>query len=257
MVLGAGIIGLTAAVRLLEAGARVEVVAAGGPESTTSWLAAAVWYPTHVGPPAEVTRWGRDTYEMLARQAADAVPGVRMLESLALYRRQPVQVAWMDAVGPIRPAAAAELPPGYSHGLRFAVPLVEMPLHLPWLAGLVEQLGGRLRRQRVRSLHELCGRDVDVLVNCSGLAARDLAGDSSVVPVRGQIVRVTNPGLALSVRDEEHPLGRAYVHPARRRLHPGRHPRRGPLETPSPTRRSRSRSCGAAATWLRSWPRPT
>jgi D-amino-acid oxidase len=213
VVLGAGIIGLTAAVRLLEAGARVEVVAAGGPETTTSWLAAAVWYPTHVGPPADVVRWGRATYEKLARQATDGVPGVRMLESMALYRRPPEHVPWMDAVAPIRPAAAGELPPGYAHGLRFAVPLVEMPVHLPWLAGLVERLGGRLRRQHVRSLHELCGPDIDVLVNCSGLAARHLAGDSSVVPVRGQIVRVTNPGLTLSVRDEEHPLGRAYVHP--------------------------------------------
>jgi D-amino-acid oxidase len=116
-------------------------------------------------------------------------------------------------VGAVRPAAAAELPPGYTEGLRFTVPLVEMPLHLPWLAGLVERLGGTLRRQEVGSLGELCGPDVDVLVNCSGLAARRLARDDSVVPVRGQIVRVTNPGLTMSVRDEEHPLGRAYVHP--------------------------------------------
>jgi D-amino-acid oxidase len=213
VVLGAGVVGLTAAVRLLEAGAQVEVVSAGAPQSTTSWLAAAVWYPTYVGPPAEVARWGRDTYEVLARQAADGVPGVRMLESLALYRRPPGHEAWMDAVGAVRPAAPRELPPGYAHGLRYAVPLVEMPAHLPWLAGLVERLGGILRRQQVESLDELCGPDVDALVNCSGLAARRLAGDTSVVPVRGQIVRVTNPGLTLSVRDEEHPLGRAYVHP--------------------------------------------
>jgi D-amino-acid oxidase len=213
VVLGAGVVGLTAAVRLLEAGAQVEVVTAGGLRSTTSWLAAAVWYPTYVGPPGEVARWGRTTYDVLARQAADGVPGVRMLESLALYRRPPEHEPWMDAVGAVRPAVAEELPPGYPHGLRFAVPLVEMPAHLPWLVGLVEQLGGSLRRQEVQSLDELCNPDVDVLVNCSGLAARRLAGDASVVPVRGQIVRVTNPGLTLSVRDEEHPLGRAYVHP--------------------------------------------
>ena len=38
-------------------------------------------------------------------------------------------------------------------------------------------------------------------------------GDDTVYPVRGQIVRVTNPGLTLSVRDEHHHGGRAYVHP--------------------------------------------
>jgi D-amino-acid oxidase len=31
--------------------------------------------------------------------------------------------------------------------------------------------------------------------------------------VRGRIMRVTNPGLTVSVREEQHPAGRAYVHP--------------------------------------------
>lgn len=212
-VLGAGVVGATAAVRLLQAGHRVEVVAATPPQGSTSWLAAAVWFPTYVGPAVEVARWGGTTYDVLAEQARDGVPGVVLRETLALYRQPPGHEAWMDAVGPVRPAVPGELPPGYPHGLRFAVPLVEMPAHLPWLLGQVHQLGGVVRRVRVRSLAELCGPEVDVLVNCSGLAARELAGDPSLVPVRGQIVRVTNPGLTLSVRDEQHPAGRAYVHP--------------------------------------------
>ena len=46
LVVGAGIIGLTCAVRLREAGARVAVLAADPPAATTSAVAAAVWYPT-------------------------------------------------------------------------------------------------------------------------------------------------------------------------------------------------------------------
>jgi D-amino-acid oxidase len=57
------------------------------------------------------------------------------------------------------------------------------------------------------------GDGADVVVNCAGLGARELVGDSAVYPVRGQIVRVSNPGLTVSVRDEQHPGGRAYVHP--------------------------------------------
>ena len=52
-----------------------------------------------------------------------------------------------------------------------------------------------------------------MVVNAAGLAAGELAGDNTTFPVRGQIVRVVNPGLSLSVRDEHHPGGRAYVHP--------------------------------------------
>ena len=208
--LGAGVSGLTSAVRLREAGHRVRVVASGA--TSTSALAAAVWFPTHVGPPDRVLVWGARTYAELATQAADGVPGVVMRESLALYRDPPGTPEWAAAVGGVRDPAAAELPAGYGHGLRFVVPLVEMPLYLPWLVERLRGRGGELVERRVGSLGELTG-GADVVVNCSGLAARELAGDPSVYPVRGQIVRVTNPGLTMSVRDEEHPGGRAYVHP--------------------------------------------
>jgi D-amino-acid oxidase len=212
-VLGAGITGLTTASRLLAAGCAVRVVAAAPIEASTSYLAAAVWFPTHVGPADRVTAWGRRTYDVLAEQAARGVPGVVMRESLALYREPPEEPDWAEAVRGVRPASEAELPPGYRYGLRFVVPLVEMPLYLPWLAEQVRADGAELRAHHVRSLRELIEGGVDAIVNCSGLAARELVGDRSVYPVRGQIARVTNPGLTMSIRDEQHPEGRAYVHP--------------------------------------------
>jgi len=212
-VLGAGVIGLTTAVRLLEAGCAVRVVAAATVEATTSYVAAGVWFPTHVGPPDKVAAWGRRTLEVLAGQARDGVPGVVMRESLALYRQPPGRPGWTAAAGPVRAATAAELPPGYAHGLRFAVPQAEMPLYLPWLMGRVRDLGGEVVTRRVRALAELAGAGTDAVVNCPGLGARDLVGDTAVYPVRGQIVRVANPGVTMSVRDEFHPAGRAYVHP--------------------------------------------
>jgi D-amino-acid oxidase len=214
VVLGAGVSGLTSAIRLLEAGHRVRVVAAEPSTTTTSALAAAVWFPTHVGPPERVLRWGGETLRVLAEQAASGVPGVVMRESLALYREPPGRPAWTVAVGAVRDAEPAELPPGYRFGLRFAVPLAEMPVHLPWLTARVVELGGSFTFRRAGSLAELAAEpEVDVLVNCSGLAARELVPDLEVYPVRGRIVRVRNPGLTLSVRDEQHPAGRAYVHP--------------------------------------------
>jgi D-amino-acid oxidase len=212
-VLGAGITGLTTASRLLAAGCAVRVVAAAPIEASTSYLAAAVWFPTHVGPVDRVAVWGERTYDVLAEQAARGVPGVVMRESLALYREPPEYPEWAKAVRGVRPATPAELPPGYRYGLRFVVPLVEMPLYLPWLVEQVRAKGAELRAHHVRSLGELIEDGVDAIVNCSGLAARELVGDRSVYPVRGQIARVSNPGLTMSIRDEHHPEGRAYVHP--------------------------------------------
>lgn len=210
-VVGAGVVGMTTAVALLDDGHRVRVVTADPIAATTSAVAAAVWFPTHVGPPDQVIRWGRTTFDVLSDQATRDTPGVVLLESLALYREPPGEPDWADAVGAVRPAEPKELPAGYPHGLRFTVPLAEMPQYLPWLADEIIVRGGTFTRQRLGSLDEVDG--CDVVVNCTGLGARDLVGDHSVYPVRGQIVRVANPGLTLSVRDEHHPAGRAYVHP--------------------------------------------
>jgi D-amino-acid oxidase len=213
IVLGAGVVGLTTAVTLLEAGCDVRVVAAATGEATTSYVAAGVWFPTQVGPPDKVAAWGRRTLEVLAGQVRDSVPGVIMRESLALYRQPPGRPDWTASVGEVREATAAELPSGYGYGLRFLVPQAEMPVYLPWLMRQVRGRGGDIVRRRVTALAELLDDGVDAVVNCPGLGARELVGDLSVYPVRGQIVRVTNPGLTLSVRDEFHPAGRAYVHP--------------------------------------------
>jgi D-amino-acid oxidase len=213
MVLGAGAVGLTTAIRLLEAGCDVQVVTAAPIEATTSWITAGIWFPTHVGPPDRVASWGQRTFDVLAEQARNAVPGVVMRESLALYQAPPGRPDWTVAVGALRDATVSELPAGYRYGLRFAVPQAEMPVYQPWLAQQVRRRGGEIVSQQVGDLAELAREGVDAVVDCPGLGARDLAGDLSVYPVRGQIVRVKNPGVTMSVRDEFHRAGRAYVHP--------------------------------------------
>src|ERR1700760_3728745 len=128
-VLGAGAVGLTTAIRLLEAGCDVRVVTAAPIEATTSWITAGIWFPTHVGAPDRVAAGGGRTFDVLAEQARNKVPGVVMRESLALYREPPGRPDWTAAVGPVRDAASDELPAGYRYGLRFAVPQAEMPIY--------------------------------------------------------------------------------------------------------------------------------
>jgi D-amino-acid oxidase len=212
VVVGAGISGLTSALALRDRGLRVRIMADRPPTASTSSLAAAVWFPTRAGPRDRVLDWGARTYAALADQARAGVPGIVMRESLMLFREPPDRPWWADAVGGVRPAEPAELPPGYRHGLRFTVPLAEMPRYLPWLLDRFGAGGGQVEYRRLRRIDELADQ-APVVVNCSGLGARTLVGDLSVIAVRGQVVRVTNPGVRLSVRDEEHPEGRAYVHP--------------------------------------------
>lgn len=217
VVVGAGISGLACARLLLRDGHDVALVSGDRLHETTSFLAAAVWFPTAAGPPDAVARWGAMTYDMLAADARSQVPGVVMRESLVLYRdavdTPPPLPAWAAAVGEVRAARADELPPGYGRGLRFVVPLVEMPTYLPYLYAQVRVAGASHVVRRLAGLADVLDLDPDAVVNAAGMGAGALVDDDEVFPVRGQIVRVTNPGLTLSVRDEQHPGGRAYVHP--------------------------------------------
>src|SRR5215210_4260196 len=69
IVVGAGVIGLTCAVRLLEAGHRVDVVARDLPLETTSAVAAAIWYPYRALPQDRVTAWSAASYAVFDRLA--------------------------------------------------------------------------------------------------------------------------------------------------------------------------------------------
>ncbi|WP_159844243.1 FAD-dependent oxidoreductase [Nocardia sp. CY41] len=213
VVLGSGISGLSTAAELLRARHEVIVVSAEPLTATTSFLAAAVWFPTAAGPADRVRTWSETTFGHLAALAASGAPGVRMCESMALYRCAPAIPDWSRSVRSFRAAERGELPPGYEFGFRFEVPLVEMPAYLPFLSAQVDAAGARRVLRAVRSLEDLADLSPDVVVNCAGLRAADLVDDPEVYPIRGQIVRVANPGLSVSVRDEAHPLGRAYVHP--------------------------------------------
>jgi D-amino-acid oxidase len=207
-VVGAGISGLTCAVRLQEHGHAVTIVTADEPAGTVSRLAAAVWYPTHTAADPRVLTWAGRTYDELTAQAAAGVPGV-VPRPTRMILRAPSATPWWAAAVPDFMAAPGEW--------RFTVPSVEMEVYLPWLLDRFETAGGRLVRHRIARLADLPAlTGPDVVVNASGLAARDLADDPAVHPARGQVVGVANPGLVTSVRDEDHPAGMTYIHPRSR-----------------------------------------
>ena len=60
------------------------------------------------------------------------------------------------------------------------------------------------------------GHEADVIVVAAGLgSARLLGDDETVVPIRGEVVRVRNPGLTDWLLDDDHPAGMTYVVPRR------------------------------------------
>lgn len=189
IVVGAGVVGLTCAVRLLEAGHRVDVVARDLPLETTSAVAAALWYPYRALPQDRVTAWGRTSYDVFATLAADERTGVRMLTGTEVLREHQPDPWWRGAVPSLDRETA--LPPGYADGWTFVSPVVDMPVFLRWLVARVDELGGTLTRMNLSALPA----DGSLVVNATGLGARHFGADPAVHPVRGQVVVVEQVGL--------------------------------------------------------------
>ena len=190
VVVGAGVIGLTCAVRLAEAGHRVRVITRKPPLGTTSAVAAAVWFPYRVEPPDRVDGWAARSYQVLADLATSSPEsGVVMRELVSLGRAAKPDPSWRQAVAGFGRLRSDELPPGYRDGWRASVPVAETPRYLPWLAARLERADGvvEVRPAGVPSL-AAAAEGASLVVHCSGLGARTLAGDAGVVPVRGQVV---------------------------------------------------------------------
>ena len=209
IVVGAGVVGLTCAVRLLEAGHRVDVVARDLPLETTSAVAAALWYPYRALPQDRVTAWAATSYAVFADLARDERTGVRMLTGTEVLRTPQPDPWWRPAVPSLDRETA--LPPGYADGWTFVSPVVDMPVHLRWLTARIEELGGTLTRMNLSALPA----EGALVVDATGLGARHFGADPSVTPVRGQVVVLKQVGLERWTLDADGPT---YVVPRSREI---------------------------------------
>jgi D-amino-acid oxidase len=203
-VVGAGVVGLTCALRLTEAGHRVRVVARERLGGTTSSVAAAMWLPYRALPYDRVLDWGRLAYDEFVRLAADEpVAGVVVRSGVELQRRDGPEPWWAGAVpGLVR---VDDVPDGFVFGWRFPAPVIDMTRYLPWLEAQLADRGvipEPCELTDLTDVTDLAAASRGVVVNCSGLGARWLVPDPAVTPVRGQVVLVDQIGLDEWIADE-------------------------------------------------------
>jgi D-amino-acid oxidase len=192
-VAGAGVIGLTTAVRLAESGLEVDVLARDLPAETTSAASGGLVLPPAAGAPAAETDRARITLAEFERLADDATAtGVRLLPGTLLHRRAPAgSGAPVDAppTGRSRLTPVHAPAPGYGFGYRHRAPVVHMPRYLGYLADRLRSAGGTITRLPLAALPPR-----GLVVNCTGAAARALAADPAVRPARAQVVLLADPG---------------------------------------------------------------
>jgi len=212
VVVGGGVVGLTCALELTRAGHRVSLLSADPPERTTSAVAAALWFPYRALPAEAVLRWAAASLRVFAGLAGTPAAGVRLREGTVVLRRPDPDLWWTSAVPGCRDAPPEDLPPGATGGVRCTVPVVDMGRYLPWLVEQCRAAGVRLVRAEVSTLDDLDPPD-EVVVLAAGLRSGPFLADPTLTPVRGQVVRLADPGLAGWLLDEDNPAGLTYVVP--------------------------------------------
>lgn len=198
-VVGAGVVGLTCATRLAEAGFAVEVVAAEPTAQTTSAVAGGLWLPYRAEPAERVAAWAAESLRQFLELHRHGEPTVLLRRGRLLYRQRPPRPAWADLVAQAAELCELDAPTaGYGFGYELTVPLVDVPAYLDRLRDRVAAAGGSFVTRRLSALPA-----DGLVVNASGLAARELAGDPTVYSVRGQTLVLDNPGLTQWLCDED------------------------------------------------------
>jgi glycine/D-amino acid oxidase-like deaminating enzyme len=200
-VLGCGAVGLATARLLQQRGVAVTLYAAALPPDTTSNIAGAQVFPFMVCDRAALVPPFRDQFLAAAKfsfrwyqSMVGETYGVRWMTNYQCSDDPPFEDGLTGRNSPLREIipdfadlAPDEHPFAQRYVRRFATLMVEPSVYLPALVRDVRLAGGTIVVRRFDSLAELAELPEPVLVNCTGLGAGALFGDTSLVPVKGQL----------------------------------------------------------------------
>ena len=231
LVIGAGVVGLTGALCLAQNGFRVSIVADQFTPRVTSVVAGALWeWPPAVcgqhqdaGSLERAKGWSETSYRVFTELSDNTTTGV-FLRPATFYFKRPVAEdrSQSQKVGEFKDKVKGfrhdpdlivehgvnrEL--GYCDAYSHLAPMIDTDAYLSWLLSEVQRAGCRVIEGKVigslRSQEQTLLREyrADVIVNCTGLGARELTGDL-MTPLRGALIRVHNDGVDFPRITEAH-----------------------------------------------------
>ena len=228
-VVGAGVIGLSVAAHLLERfqdELLVTVIADKFSPNTISsdrsggWILPVEFDKITPGEPQRAARWTKGTIrrlQSLYNSPEGGETGISLVTGY--YMIDPLNTSyqtWSDFVQGFRFASKEERESyNFRTGatvLTFTTFTVSCLIYLPWLLKRFKGLGGVTKERKVNNLSELIG-SYDIIINCTGLGARELANDPLVYPVRGHIVSVSAPWIKHFLEEFGHLRHKVYILP--------------------------------------------
>jgi D-amino-acid oxidase len=195
IIVGCGVAGLSSGIKLLDR-YPVKIIAQQLPPQTTSDVAAAFWKPFRIIQQERLRQWSADSLDEFYLLAKINGSGISISTLIHLLGADEESPWWLSLVRKSRPAKPEELPAGFVRGNAVEVPKIETPVYMPYLISRFKELGGIIEKVdeplKLANLY----RDNRIVVNCTGIGARDFCSDVEMFPIRGQVVRVSPVDLA-------------------------------------------------------------
>ena len=191
-VIGAGVMGLTTARLVQEAGFPVAIYAEALPPHTTSNIAGGQISPFGHFEAGEVTPEWRAQFQAAMdyswRRFQIMVGDDYGIRWLPTYQESGNIARWSDRFHPdARALNASEHPFPVESLVRYNTMYVETGRFLRELTKDVQVAGGRIEVRKFQSPADIAALAERLVFNCTGLGSRELFGDRELHPVRGQV----------------------------------------------------------------------
>jgi len=193
IVLGAGVMGLTAATLLLDLGLNVTIYSDRKPADTTSAKAGGQWAVSVVefqGKKLELADIIKTAFTTFKNSIGNGF-GVSAQPNYTRTRSHNLDIVLQLAPGLIPPPVALARMPFEGHtkpGFEYQTLLIEPPIFLARLEADLLARGVNFVNRKFVSKSDVLGSLTErIIVNCTGLGAMKLWNDPKVVPIKGQL----------------------------------------------------------------------
>ena len=200
-IIGAGIIGLTCAEELLRHGHDLTIFYDTPLNATTSSKAGAIWYPYKVEADEKALGWAMDTLDVLNKKLSHKEAGCFQTTLHQYFDDEPVVEKWMDGfdgfqLHGLNDDKAEFDKKDFPYATQMKVPLVDSPLVMKNMVNHLSANDVKFHYARLSDIETDARLEpFDLIINCSGMGAKELAHDDTLQSGRGQVLLMTNPNL--------------------------------------------------------------